>query len=353
MPVSAVRVAREVFIAMKCISVLLRTVSTAILLAVMLLSGVAMAEEQRSEPAAAEEKKAQTEDKQDPAEPVKPEASVSDVSASPEESARLQYVMEYAQNAYARINKEITDYTCIVAKRERVDGRLTSYQYMYVKIRHAQNEDDATKVPFSVFLRFLEPEKMKGREVLFIEDRNNGDLIARRGGRRSPNMTVQLVPTSPLAMEGNRYPITEIGFQNLAKRLIEVLEEELEYNDGEVKIYPNAKVDGRKVTHFRLTHHQRRPNLRYHMAEVSVDDELKIPIYYRAFDWPLEEGQPPRLLEEYSYKQVKLNVGLTDSDFDLANPEYHFNLRQTDVADSTEEPPAETGKDESTEQGGA
>ena len=63
------------------------------------------------------------------------------------------------------------------------------------------------------------------------------------------------------------------------------------------------------------------------MAELSVDDELKIPVYFRSFDWPAEEGGKPRLLEEYFYKRVKLNVGLTDLDFDRHNPEYHFQLR--------------------------
>jgi hypothetical protein len=244
------------------------------------------------------------------------------------EAARLQYVLDFARDAYTRIGKEVRDYECQLVKRERVEGRVGNYQYLYLKMRHEQKDGDKTVVPFSVFLRFLKPERMEGREVLFIQNMNQGDLIARRGGRGSPNVTVQLPPESPMAMDGNRYPITEIGFQNLTKRLIEVLEEEQKYNDGVMEIFPHAKVDDRQCTHFRLTHHKPRPDLTYHMAEVSVDDELKIPVYFRSFDWPAEEGGKPRLLEEYFYKRVKLNVGLTDQDFDLHNPEYHFQLRE-------------------------
>jgi hypothetical protein len=248
-------------------------------------------------------------------------------------AARLKYVLDFAQNASTRIETEITDYTCILVKRERVEGQVGSYQYMRAKIRHERKEGDKVVVPFSVFLSFLKPERMIGREVLFIQNQNQGDLIARRGGRRSPNMTVQLPPDSPLAMDGNRYPVTEIGFQNLTKRLIEVLENEQKYNDSVIDIFPDAKVDGRKCTHFRLTHHTRRPDLTYCTAEVSVDDELGIPVYYRAFDWPEKEGDPLRLHEEYFYKGVKLNVGLTDADFAADNPEYHFQLRDmTDEA---------------------
>ena len=236
-------------------------------------------------------------------------------------------MLSFARDAQARIGKEVHDYECQLFKRERVEGTLGNPQLLYAKIRHEQKDGDKVVVPFSVFLQFLKPERIEGREVLYIQNVNQGDLIARRGGRKSPNVTMQLPPDSPMAMDGNRYPITEIGFQNLTKRLIEVLEKEQVYNDGEIDIFPNAKVDGRTCTHFRLTHHKPRPDLTYHMAEVSVDDELKIPVYFRSFDWPAEEGGKPRLLEEYFYKGVKLNVGLTDQDFDHHNPEYHFQLR--------------------------
>jgi hypothetical protein len=252
--------------------------------------------------------------------------------SAPEESAtrasRVQYLLDYAQEAYDRMSREVDDYTCIVVKRERVDGRLGGYQFMQAKVRHAKRVGDELTVPFSVYLHFLAPEKIKGREVLYVENQRAGDLIARRGGRGgSPNMTVQLIPSSPLAMEGNRYPITEFGFLNLTGLLIDVLEEELRYNDAEVKIFPNTKVYDRPCTHFRLTHHTRRPDLRYHMAELSVDDELRVPVYFRSFDWPAEDGKPPRLLEEYAYREVKLNVGLTDRDFDVDNDQYRFQLR--------------------------
>ncbi len=241
-------------------------------------------------------------------------------------AARLQFVLEFAQAAQQRIDAQVRDYTCVLVKRERVEGRVGNYQYMVAKVRHEQRDGDEVTVPFSVFIRFLKPERMEGREVIYVQNQNQGDLIARRGGRRSPNVTVQLPPDSPMAMDGNRYPITEIGFRNLTRRVIEVLEQERQYNDGVIEIFPDAKVDGRQCTHFRLTHAQRRPDLTYHMAELSVDDELEIPVYFRSFDFPAQEGEKPRLLEEYFYKRVKINVGLTDLDFDITNPEYHFQV---------------------------
>jgi len=290
--------------------------------------------------------------------PAKPTRTLVDSESSHEiprelptndQAGRLQYVLDFARDAYTRLTKDVRDYDCQLVKRERVNGELGSYQYLYVKVRQEQKSNSHMVVPFSVFLRFLKPERMEGREVLYVANANQGDLIARRGGRRSPNVTIQLPPDSPMAMDGNRYPITEIGFENLTKRLIEVLEQEQKHHDGVIEVFPNAKIDGRKCTHFRLTHAQRRADLTYYMAEVSVDNELKIPVYFRSFDWPVEEGGKPRLLEEYFYKQVRLNVGLTDQDFDRNNPDYHFQpLDQTGVAagdakdDAADEPNAKS-----------
>jgi hypothetical protein len=60
------------------------------------------------------------------------------------------------------------------------------------------------------------------------------------------------------------------------------------------------------------------------MAEVFIDRELDLPIRYASYDWPAKAGEKPVPLEEYTYSKIKLNVGLTDQDFDPANPKYTF-----------------------------
>ena len=48
------------------------------------------------------------------------------------------------------------------------------------------------------------------------------------------------------------------------------------------------------------------------------------PVRYIAYGWPAkgEKGDP--ILEEFNYTNIELNVGLTDLDFDPANPNYKF-----------------------------
>jgi tetratricopeptide (TPR) repeat protein len=252
------------------------------------------------------------------------EKARADALAADHNAVRLQQVLDFARHANEQINREVDDYTCILMKRERVNGRLGECQFMQAKIRHEKKQGNTVVVPSSVFVRFLQPAPMEGLEVLFVQNRDDGDLTARRGWYRLPNTPLRLRADSPLNMDMNHYPIAEIGFQSRIARLITVLEEEQKHNDGVVDIFSHATVNGRDCTHYRLTHAQPRPGLTYQTAELWVDNELQVPIYFRSYCWPLNEDEEPSLLEEYYYGHVQLNVGLTDEDFDPENSDYHF-----------------------------
>ena len=62
----------------------------------------------------------------------------------------------------------------------------------------------------------------------------------------------------------------------------------------------------------------------YHIAHIYIDDEIGVPIRYSSWGWPKTAGGKPILLEEYTYVNIKVNVGLKDKDFDHNNPEYAF-----------------------------
>lgn len=262
-----------------------------------------------------------------------------------DDQARAKAILHFAQGMYEQISRNIQDYSCVMVRRERVNGRLFGYEYFRAKVRHQQSTGGQVTTPFSVFLEFLQPDRVKGREVIYVTGASQGDLIVRRGGRRSPNMTIQLDPESPVAMERNRYPITEIGIKNLLGRLIGALEAELERGGIQVRIYENAKLENRKCIHIQLRHKEKRPDDRFWKAIVFVDEQLSLPVYFASYDWPHEEGGKPRILEEYAYTQLELNVGLKDIDFDPKNPEYHFQNRTKKLSDtSTSDPSDDSGR---------
>jgi hypothetical protein len=239
------------------------------------------------------------------------DATVATVGAHP-----LQPALELAQKGLAGLRGTIKDYSCTVVKRERIDGKLGEHEYMFAKIRHE---------PFSVYLYFLSPNTVKGQEVLYVDGKNDGNMLAHAGsGVRAMMGTVALKPQSMIAMQGNRYAVTEIGVENLAKRLVEVAEHDKQFGECEVNFFPNAKVNGRICTCIQVVHPVPRRNFRFHLARVFIDDEYTIPIRYEAYDWPQEAGGQPLLMEEYTYMNVKVNNGFTDADFDTKNTAYKF-----------------------------
>jgi outer membrane lipoprotein-sorting protein len=227
--------------------------------------------------------------------------------------------LELAERGLNGIHEKIEDYSATVVKRERIDGKLGEHEYMFAKIRQK---------PFSVYLSFLGPDSVKGQEVLYVDGRNDGNMLAHAGsGVRAMVGAVSLKPNGVLAMQGNRYAVTEIGVENLAKRLVEVAEHDKQFGECEVNFYPNAKVNGRICTCVQVVHPVPRRNFRFHLARVFIDDEYLIPIRYEAYDWPQEAGGQPVLLEEYTYMNVKTNNGFTDADFDPKNTAYKFGAK--------------------------
>jgi len=228
----------------------------------------------------------------------------------------LMAAIAYARNGLNEIESNIADYSCTLVKRERIQGKLADPQYIFTKVRHE---------PFSVYMYFLGPDKLKGNEVLFVNGHNDGKMwaIAGKGLRRRFGV-VSLDPNSAIAMEGQRYPITEVGVRTLIVRLIEVGEHDVQYDECEVKFLQGAKINGRVCTCIQVTHPVERDHFRFYMARIFVDDELQIPIRYAAYHWPTRKSGKPVLDEEYTYLNVKLNNNFTDQDFDYHNENYRF-----------------------------
>lgn len=238
----------------------------------------------------------------------------------------LDPAIEIATRALGIIRNDIADYTCTMVKRERVKGTLRDHEYMFAKIRNGKVQDGRVVTKFGVYLYFLKPEDIKGREVLYIEGENNDKLLAKEGGLKGKIVpSVWLRPDSALAMADNLHPITEIGLENLVIKLLERAEREKQAGgECEVNFMRDAKINGRVCTLLQVKHPVKRPQFDFFLAQVFIDDELGLPIRYAAYGWPEREGAQPPVLEEYTYLNLKLNVGLPDSDFDHNNPNYKF-----------------------------
>jgi hypothetical protein len=223
--------------------------------------------------------------------------------------------LKWARKGLANMEK-LQDYSATLAKRERIGGKLLDYEYMFVKLRQK---------PFSVYMYFLGPPAVRGRECLYVQGQNSGKMWAHDVGLRSAFGTVSLKPDGPVAMQNERYPLTELGIMNMTRRLVEVAEKDINYGECEVKYFQDAKINGRICTCIEVIHPKPRRNFLFHIARIFVDKELDLPIRYESYDWPSNPGGKPDLMEEYTYLNLKLNNGYTDADFDVKNPAYKFH----------------------------
>jgi hypothetical protein len=229
----------------------------------------------------------------------------------------LMPALRWAYDGIGNIEK-LQDYSATLAKRERINGKVLEYEYMFVKVRHK---------PFSVYMHFLAPAALKGQEVLYVEGQNSGKMWAHGVGMRAMFGTVSIEPTSAVAMHNQHYPLTELGILNMVRRLVEVAEQDKKYGECDVKFFKGAKVNNRVCTCIQVVHPVPRRNFIFHEAKIFVDDELNLPIRYESYDWPKTPGGPPELVEEYTYLNLKLNNGFTDADFDIRNDAYSFKKK--------------------------
>ncbi len=244
----------------------------------------------------------------------------------------LDPALALAHDGLRNIRANVRDYRCVMIKRERIGDTLYDHEYMFAKIRNEQVSNGQVTVPFSVYLYFLKPEDIKGREVLYVRGQNEDKLYAheRRDSFKGKFGSVWLKPDGAMAMQGNRYPITEIGLETLVVRLIEKGTRDKQNGAREeciVEFRKGAKINGRQCTMLEVKHPVQRDYYDFHVAQIFIDDELNVPLRYAAYTWPAQPGAKPgldELIEEYTYLKLELNVGLTDTDFDPANPEYKF-----------------------------
>ena len=236
----------------------------------------------------------------------------------------LDPLLEMAQLGVDVVTKNVRDYEATIVKRVRWNGRLQGEEFVRCKIRHAYHDpsDPENTVPFSVYTCFLKPKK--GQEAIWMKGVRDNKIVAHGPPGLLNVLTLKLDPDSNMAMRGNRYTIESIGMLNLLKKMIDKGIHDRQHGTCEVKLTRNVRVGTATCTRFEIIHPKKTKHFDYHKAEIYIDDERNLPIAYRGYDFPDEPGGRPKLIERYFYKDISLNIGLTDEDFDPANEKYKF-----------------------------
>ena len=211
----------------------------------------------------------------------------------------------------------VQDYTAMFIKMEVVRGKKFPHS-MAMKFRSK---------PFSVYLYFT--DKHKGRRVLYVEGQNGGKLLAKDGGLGAIVGTIALLPDSRKAMEEGRYPITKIGVANMLDAVIEQWKQELNSPHVTTKVIDGSKLKPKdrrlptiECTVLESEHAKPEKGVEFFRTRLYLDKKTNLPVRVEQYGFPKRSGRKPPLLAEYTYWDLKTNVGLKDIDFSRANPRY-------------------------------
>ncbi len=213
--------------------------------------------------------------------------------------------------------RQIADYSCTLVKRERIEGRLTGNERLAIKLRHE---------PFSVYVSYLAPSKVRGQEAIYVHGHNDNRLLAHPNGLKGRLVgTFRLDPEGRMAMQGNRYPVTDLGIRRMAESWLKEARHDVQFVHCTTRIIPDAKIEGRTCTCLELARHTRHDGVPYQMTRLYIDAQMQLPVRYEAYEWPAVHGEEPDLAEEYTYLNIQPNRQFSDIDFDVQNPEYEFH----------------------------
>lgn len=279
--------------------------------------------------------------------------SVSKLGATTSDEERAFDPSELAaasQSAYEQIN----DYTAIFLKQERFGNKMSEVETIEFKFRK----------PNDVYMHWIEKPN-KGQEALFRAGHNEDRVKAHKGGLLNV-ININSAPEGKLVMDGQHHRIVDAGIGPTSSLVFRGMTRGIERNEATFKNHGIVQDNGRElikieavypetcdgITHivakdetlWDIADHYKQDmyvilsvnkkvksptNIKegqqilvpYHYcrrAIVYIDTTINLLVKLEIFDWD------NNLYEFYEFKDIKLNVGLTDTDFDPKNPAYKF-----------------------------
>jgi hypothetical protein len=132
------------------------------------------------------------------------------VSHEPLPDADLVHFLEMCIERY---DKQVEGYSCIMEKRERVDGKLQNREIVEACFREH---------PYSVFMHWTEGAPRADR-VLYVKGENNDKMLARPKGaiaRAIAGDVVKRDVDGPEAKRSGRYNLLQFGMKNAMTRTL-------------------------------------------------------------------------------------------------------------------------------------
>lgn len=213
--------------------------------------------------------------------------------------------------------REVTDYECVMVKQEQLPSGMSKEQEIKVKFRHE---------PYSVYMEWQRNQDQASRVIyvkgrwsdLTAEDPNDRELAVAQPGviARIFVKSVKRPIHGQLAKKTSRRCIDDFGFQKTLDRLIAV--SELAKANGELSLvfHGESQFDNRPVwvLRRRLPYDGEGGTYPDRIAEILIDKEYRVPV--AIYCYSEIDRHPRNLIAKYEYRSIRMQVGLTEKDFE-------------------------------------
>lgn len=215
-----------------------------------------------------------------------------------------------------KVWSSIKDYTAIFIKQENVKGDVLEKEVVFMKHRIK---------PRSVYMKWIQ-DPHEGRETLFVQGKNDNEIKAHEGGVLGV-VNVNLDPYGNMARKANRHTVYQAGIGTTVALVAADLKRARERGEGKFEDLGMKSIEGQQMHCYKATFPDaevkktvKAQEGKYYSGNIQIcmDPGSGLPL---SIEHRTAKGA---LLEYYAYKNVKLNPGLTDKDFDPDNDDYRF-----------------------------
>jgi len=192
------------------------------------------------------------------------------------------------------------DFHCLLLRTEMVGDSLKP-----------QEEIDFSErfTPHSLRLEWV-GERYKGREMTYVAGANDDKILVRPEGMVGLiGKTLRFNIDSPIVRMYGRYPPNVAGYDTLLKKIVDIYGRAHKLGLVWVKTSPPAEESGRKLQRFDVTLESALLDVDVSRMVLWFDLGTLLPVHTVFYD------AAGRMVEDYTWGDIKLNVGLTDDDF--------------------------------------
>lgn len=239
------------------------------------------------------------------------------VHADPFETVLRRDPLAGMIEARAQHLRSVIDYECVMSKQELLPSGMSEEQEIKVKFRHT---------PYSVYMEWQRNPDLASR-VIYVKGRwTNTNAAApdeREQAIAQPGVIARIFVKSVkqpihgrLARKSSRRFIDEFGFEKTLDRLIKVSEAAKLRGDLTLDYLGKSQFNGRLVWVIRrhLPYSGEGGLYPDRTAEILIDQTLRLPV--AVYCYSDVDQKPHHLIAKYEYRGIRMQVGLTEKDFD-------------------------------------